>query len=259
VSISVHNSAHKESSANGARGGEPLLSVHELRVAYGKAEVVHGASFEVRTGEFAVMLGRNGAGKSTILHAVSGLIPKLEGNVRFDGRDITGANPTEIVKSGLIQVLQGHRVFTTLSVEDNLLIGTYAYAPHGDRKALDRVYSLFPELVERRRQTAARLSGGQQQILAVAQGVIGKPRLLILDEPSAGLAPLVIDRILSVAASLCAEGLAILLVEQLVEKALRHAHWCYLVETGRIAGYGRATEMHDSELLKRVYLGGAGS
>jgi len=255
----VSISAREEGSANGAREGQPLLSVRGLHVAYGKAEVVHGASFEVRTGEFAVMLGRNGAGKSTILHAVSGLIPKLGGTVQFDGRDMTGASPTQIVQSGLIQVLQGHRVFTTLSVEDNLLIGTYAYAPGGDRKAVGRIYSLFPELVEPRRQLAARLSGGQQQILAVAQGVIGRPRLLILDEPSAGLAPIVIDRILSVAASLCEEGLAILLVEQLVEKALRHAHWCYLVETGRIAGSGRATEMHDSELLKRIYLGGAGS
>jgi len=253
----VSISAPEEISVRGARDGQPLLSVHGLHVAYGKAEVVHGASFEVRTGEFAVMLGRNGAGKSTILHAVSGLIPKLGGTVEFGGRDLTGASPTQIVQSGLIQVLQGHRVFATLSVEDNLLIGTYAYAPGGDRKALERIYSLFPELVERRRQTAARLSGGQQQILAVAQGVIGRPRLLILDEPSAGLAPIVIDRILSVAASLCQEGLAILLVEQLVEKALRHAHWCYLVETGRIAGSGRAAEMHDSELLKRIYLGGA--
>jgi branched-chain amino acid transport system ATP-binding protein len=256
----VSISAREENAGNGARNGELLLSVHGLHVAYGKAEVVHGASFEVRTGEFAVMLGRNGAGKSTILHAVSGLIPKLGGTVRFNGRDVTGANPTQIVQSGLIQVLQGHRVFATLSVEDNLLIGTYAYAPRGDRKALERIYSVFPELVEARRKTAARLSGGQQQILAVAQGVIARPRLLILDEPSAGLAPIVIDRILAVAASLCKEeGLAILLVEQLVEKALRHAHWCYLVETGRIAGSGPAAKMHDSELLKRIYLGATGS
>lgn len=252
MSISVP----EESKTNGVRPGEPILSVQELRVAYGKAEVVYGASFEVRTGEFAVMLGRNGAGKSTILHAVSGLIRKLGGTIRFDGRDITDANPTQIVRSGLIQVLQGHRVFTTLSVEDNLLIGTYAYAPRGDRKALERIYSIFPELVAVRRHAAVRLSGGQQQILAVAQGVIARPRLLMLDEPSGGLAPIVIDRILSVASSLCKEGLAILLVEQLVEKALRHARWCYLVETGRIAGSGRAADMHDSELLRRIYLGG---
>jgi branched-chain amino acid transport system ATP-binding protein len=240
-----------------SREGPVLLSVDGLRVAYGKAEVVHGVSFEVHSGEFAVMLGRNGAGKSTILHAVSGLIPKLAGAVALEGRDISRSAPREIVRAGLVQVLEGHRVFTTLSVEDNLLIGTYAYAPRGDRSQLVRIYGLFPELAVQRHQLAARLSGGQQQILAVAQGVIGRPRLLVLDEPSAGLAPLVIERILEVAAELCRQGLAILLVEQMVEKALRHAHWCYLVETGRIAGAGSAGEMHDSELLHRIYLGGA--
>jgi branched-chain amino acid transport system ATP-binding protein len=240
------------------RNGEILLSVEALHVAYGKAEVVHGVSFEVRAGEFAVLLGRNGAGKSTILHAVSGLIPKLGGTVRFGGRDMTRASPRDLVHAGLVQVLEGHRVFTTLSVEDNLLIGTYAYAPRGDRSELERIYMVFPELADRRNQLASRLSGGQQQILAVAQGVIGKPKLLVLDEPSAGLAPILIERILDKAAELCREGLAILLVEQLVEKALRHAHWCYLVETGRIAGAGSAAEMHDSELLHRIYLGGGG-
>jgi branched-chain amino acid transport system ATP-binding protein len=238
------------------RNGDILLSVEALHVAYGKAEVVHGVSFDVRAGEFAVLLGRNGAGKSTILHAVSGLIPKLGGTVRFGGRDMTRASPRDLVQAGLVQVLEGHRVFTTLSVEDNLLIGTYAYAPRGDRTELERIYMVFPELADRRNQLASRLSGGQQQILAVAQGVIGKPKLLVLDEPSAGLAPILIERILDKAAELCREGLAILLVEQLVEKALRHAHWCYLVETGRIAGAGSAAEMHDSELLHRIYLGG---
>ena len=133
-----------------------------------------------------------------------------------------------------MQVLEGHRVFHTLSVEDNLLIGTYAKHPGGDRQQLDRIYALFPELAEKRHQSASRLSGGQQQILAVGQGVIGEPALLMLDEPSGGLAPIVIDRILDVATELCRSGLAILLVEQLVEKALRHAHYGYLMETGRM-------------------------
>jgi branched-chain amino acid transport system ATP-binding protein len=239
-----------------ARTGEELLEVEGLYVAYGKAEVVHGVSFDVRAGEFAVFLGRNGAGKSTILHAVSGLIPKRAGTVRFGGRDITRAGARDVVRAGLIQVLEGHRVFQTLTVEDNLLIGTYAFAPHGDRRELDRIYTLFPEMAERRRQQASRLSGGQQQILAVAQGVIGRPRLLMLDEPSGGLAPIVIERILDVAADLCRQGMAILLVEQMVEKALRHADWCYVVETGKIEGRGPAAEMHDSQLLHRMYLGG---
>lgn len=238
-----------------ARPAEILLEVRDLHVAYGKAEVVHGVSFDVRAGEFVVLLGRNGAGKSTILHAVSGLIPKRAGSVRYAGQDISAASPRDIVRAGLVQVLEGHRVFHNLSVEDNLLIGTYARSARGDRGKLERVYAMFPEMAQRRHQLASRLSGGQQQILAVAQGVIGDPQLLILDEPSAGLAPLVIERILEVAAQLCRDGTAVLLVEQLVEKALRHAHYCFLVETGRIGGEGAAQEIHGSELLQRIYLG----
>lgn len=243
--------------ANGpVRPEKVLLDVRDLRVAYGKAEVVRDVAFDVRAGEFVVVLGRNGAGKSTILHAISGLIPKRAGKVVFDGRDLTDATPRAIVQAGIVQVLEGHRVFQTLSVEDNLLIGTYARSPRGDRGKLEAIYALFPELAERRMQMASRLSGGQQQILAVAQGVIGDPRLLILDEPSGGLAPIVIDRILEVAARLCADGLAILLVEQLVEKALRHAHYGYLVETGRIVVAAHAEALRDGEMVRKVYLGG---
>jgi branched-chain amino acid transport system ATP-binding protein len=238
------------------RPAEVLLKVEDLHVAYGKAEVVHGVSLDVRQGEFVVILGRNGAGKSTLLHAVSGLIPKRSGRVAFAGRDITDLAPREIVKRGVVQVLEGHRVFHNLSVEDNLLIGTYARAPHGDRSKLERIYELFPELADRRQHMASRLSGGQQQILAVAQGVIGDPQLLILDEPSSGLAPLVIDRILDVCTRLCASGLAILLVEQLVEKALRHAQYGYLLETGRVATSDFSQELRQGDLIHRVYLGG---
>jgi branched-chain amino acid transport system ATP-binding protein len=238
------------------RTDRPLLKVENLHVAYGKARVVHGVSLEVRNAEFTVMLGRNGAGKSTTLHAISGLIAKQSGRVEFDGRDLTHATPRDMVRAGVVQVLEGHRVFTTLTVEDNLLIGTYARSPHGDRSKLARIYELFPELKEKRDEHASRLSGGQQQILAVAQGVIGEPRLLILDEPSAGLAPMVIDRILAVAAELCRGGMAILLVEQLVEKALRHAGYCYLVETGRIAAAGTPKEIQASDVLHQTYLGG---
>jgi branched-chain amino acid transport system ATP-binding protein len=164
--------------------------------------------------------------------------------------------PRSIVRDGVIQVLEGHRVFTTLSVEDNLLIGTYANSPSGDRLKLPRIYELFPELADRRHNLASGLSGGQQQILAVAQGIIGDPRLLILDEPSAGLAPIVVDRILNVAKELCTGGIAILLVEQLVEKALRYADHCYLIETGRVVGQGVASDIQDAEVLQQVFLGG---
>lgn len=243
------NNTHK-------RPDEILLQIQDVHVAYGKAEVVHGASMDVRKGEFVVLLGRNGAGKSTLLHAISGLIPKKSGHVFFDGHDISQSSPREIVQAGVIQVLEGHRVFHSLSVEDNLLIGTYANAPNGDRSKLERIYELFPEMAERKQQMASRLSGGQQQILAVAQGVIGEPKLLILDEPSSGLAPMVIDRILDVATELCSQGLAILLVEQLVDKALRQAHYGYLMETGRIAASAFSEELREGDLLHRVYLGG---
>ena len=239
------------------RPAEILLQVTDLRIAYGKAEAVHGVSLDIRAGEFVALLGRNGAGKSTLLHALSGLIPKAAGRVTFAGGDITNQSPRDIVRAGIVQVLEGHRVFANLSVEDNLLIGTYARSPHGDRGKLARIYELFPEMAERRTQLASRLSGGQQQILAVAQGIIGEPRLLILDEPSAGLAPIVIDRILEVAANLSRSGLAVLLVEQLVDKALKVASYCYLVETGRVAAEGAASEIRGSDVLHRVYLGDA--
>jgi branched-chain amino acid transport system ATP-binding protein len=233
-----------------------LLEIQDLHVAYGKAEVVHGASLTINEGEFVTLLGRNGAGKSTTLNAVSGLIAQRAGTIRFAGQDITHATPRDIVRAGLVQVLEGHRVFHPLTVEDNLLIGTYARAPRGDRSRLDAMYALFPELAERRRQPASRLSGGQQQILAVAQGIIAQPRLLMLDEPSGGLAPLVIDRILDVAKTLAQDGVAILLVEQLVEKALAHADRCYLMATGRIVHEGMAKDLAGSEILHSAYLGG---
>ncbi len=232
-----------------------LLEVEGLGVAYGKAEVVHGTSLTVREGEFVALLGRNGAGKSSTLHAISGLIAKRGGTIRFAGQDITDATPRDIVRAGLVQVLEGHRVFHTLSVQDNLLIGTYARAPRGDRSKLDAMYALFPELAERRKQLASRLSGGQQQILAAAQGIIAEPRLLVLDEPSGGLAPLVIDRILGVARALARDGVAILLVEQLVEKALAHAQRCYLMATGRIVHEGLAKELAGSDILHSAYFG----
>jgi len=244
------------STTNQERPAKVLLSIENLHIAYGKAEVVHGVSLDVRAGEFVVVLGRNGAGKSTVMHAISGLVPKRSGRIMFNDADVTHATPRETVQAGIIQVLEGHRVFHTLSVEDNLLIGTYAKNPRGDRSKLERVYDLFPEMAEKRNQMASRLSGGQQQILAVAQGVIGDPQLLILDEPSGGLAPIVVDRILTVASDLCKQGLAILLVEQLVEKALKHAHYAYLMETGRVVAAAASEEISKGDLLHKVFLGG---
>ncbi|AQH02451.1 ABC transporter ATP-binding protein [Burkholderia sp. KK1] len=240
----------------GARTSQaPLLEVKGLSVAYGKAQVVHDVAFEVRRGEFAVLLGRNGAGKTTILQAISALLPRRGGQLRFDGADVSAKDAPEMVHAGMIHVLEGHRVFTTLTVEDNLLLGTFAKNRRGDRSKLDRIYDLFPILAEKRHLPAAKLSGGQQQILAVAQGVIGEPQLLILDEPSRGLAPIIVDQILQVARQLCDTGIAVLLVEQLVHEALKYGDYCYLLDTGRISGEGVSSEMQRGTLLQRAFLG----
>jgi len=244
------------SSTNTPRAAkEALLDIKNLNVAYGKAQVIHNANLRVNKGEFVALLGRNGAGKSTLLNAACALIPKLSGSVHFVGLNITNYTSQEVVRSSLIQVLEGHRVFQNLSVEDNLLIGTYSKNQKGDRSKLERIYELFPELKEHKNKLGSQLSGGQQQILAVGQGVIAEPKLLILDEPSSGLAPIVIDRILNVASELCNQGVAILLVEQLVDKALKHANYVYLLEAGSIVAEGDAQEMRGSEMIKHVYLG----
>jgi branched-chain amino acid transport system ATP-binding protein len=252
----VSTLAPDEPAAGADRRGSVLLEIADLRVAYGKAEVVHGVDLTVHAAEFVVLLGRNGAGKSTVLHAISGLTPKSAGRVMFSGADVTSASPRAIVSAGVVNVLAGHRVFTSLTVEDNLLIGTYARNRRGDSSKLERIYDIFPVLAEKRHQAASRLSGGQQQILAVAQGIISEPKLLMLDEPSGGLAPVIVDQILQIAADLCRAGTSILLVEQLVEKALRHADYCYLMDTGRIADQGTAAEVHGADRLHRVFLGG---
>jgi branched-chain amino acid transport system ATP-binding protein len=237
------------------RKGPCLLSVKNLAVSYGKAQVIHDVSFEVHAGEFAVMLGRNGAGKSTILRAISSLIPKRGGTVAFRDEEITHSNSVQVNAAGLIHVLEGHRIFPSLTVEENLVIGTWNTKFRGSRNKLSRIYDLFPELAQRRHQLAARLSGGQQQILAVGAGVIAEPRLLILDEPSGGLAPLVIIRILEAVAELCRGGMAVFLVEQMVETALRFSDYVYLIENGRISGEGTEDVIKASDALKSVYLG----
>ena len=234
----------------------PLLDVEGLRVAYGKANVLHGVTFRVGAGEFVSVLGRNGAGKSTTVHALSGLIPKRAGSVRFDGTDVTGWTPRALVRAGLVQVLQGHRIFPSLTVEDNILIGAAAAGRRPTRAELAEIYEIFGEIADRRRQPASGLSGGQQQILAVAQGMIACPRLLILDEPSLGLAPVVVDRILGVGAQLRSKGVSILLIEQLVDKALAHSDRCYLMETGRMVYEATPERLVGNDVLHRAFLGG---
>jgi branched-chain amino acid transport system ATP-binding protein len=234
-------------------GAESLLQTSALSAGYGKIRVLHGVDLTVGAGEIVALLGPNGAGKTTLLRALSGLLP-WSGNVRFAGRDLTGASPRAVVKAGLAHVIEGHRVFTQLVVLDNLLLAGYDL-PRGERATrVDEVLDLFPELAAKRHERAASLSGGQQQILAVAQGLVRRPQLLMLDEPSAGLSPVLVDRVLVVVRRLREAGTAVLLVEQLIEKALALADRVYALARGSIVLEARAGETDLPLRLEHAYL-----
>jgi branched-chain amino acid transport system ATP-binding protein len=232
---------------------EPLLQVTGLSSGYGKITILRGIDLTMGPGEMVALLGPNGAGKTTLLRAVSGLLP-WSGSVRFAGRDLSGASPRETVQAGLVHVIEGHRVFTQLAVQDNLLLATYGL-PRGERAArVEEVLELFPEIAAKRHERAAALSGGQQQILAVAQGLVRRPRLLMLDEPSAGLSPVLVDRVLVVVQRLRETGTAVLLVEQLIEKALALADRVYALARGSIVLEARTTEPDLPRRLEDAYL-----
>jgi branched-chain amino acid transport system ATP-binding protein len=232
---------------------EPLLDIASLSSGYGKIGVLHGIDLTVGAGEVVALLGPNGAGKTTLLRAVSGLLP-WSGSVRFAGRDLAGASPRDTVKAGLAHVIEGHRVFTQLAVLDNLMLAAYDLS-HAERASrIEEVLALFPEIAAKRHERAASLSGGQQQILAVAQGLIRRPRLLMLDEPSAGLSPVLVDRILVVVRRLRETGTAVLLVEQLIEKALALANRVYALARGSIVLEARTGEADLPQRLEHAYL-----
>jgi branched-chain amino acid transport system ATP-binding protein len=234
---------------------EPLLSVDGLESGYGKIRVLHGIDLKVATGEVVALLGPNGAGKTTLLRALSGLLPVIAGHVRFGGHDITNTTPREAARRGLVHVIEGHRVFTQITVADNLLLAGYDL-PRGERVArLEEALSFFPEIAEKRHERGGALSGGQQQMLTVAQGLVRRPRLLMLDEPSAGLSPVLVDRVLNVIASLRAQGTAVLLVEQLLEKALASADRVYALVQGHIMMEAPTGEPDLAQRIERVYFG----
>ena len=234
---------------------EPLLDVRDLRCGYGKVRVLHGVDLTIGAGEIVALLGPNGAGKTTLLCAVAGLLEWNTGSVRFNSRDMRGAGPRKSARAGLVHVIQGHRVFTQISVADNLLLAGYDL-PRGERAArVEEALGLFPEIAEKHQDRAGALSGGQQQMLAVAQGLVRRPRLLMLDEPSAGLSPVLVDRVLSAARSMRERGTSILLVEQLIGKALEFADRVYALARGRIVLEALATEADLPRRLERAYFG----
>jgi len=234
---------------------ESLLSVSALDAGYGKIQVLHGVDLSVAPGEIVALLGPNGAGKTTLLRAISGLLPTSAGRIFFAGRDTTGTTPRDAARSGLAHVIEGHRVFTQISVTDNLLLAGYDLARRERSARIEEALHFFPEIAAKRHERGGALSGGQQQMLAVAQGLVRRPRLLMLDEPSAGLSPMLVDRVLGVLGELRARGTAVLLVEQLLDKALSVADRVYALAQGRIALAASTREADLQRRLKDAYFG----
>jgi len=241
---------------------EPLLKVENLIVNYGAIRALRGISFEVNEGEIITLIGANGAGKSTTLHAISNIIKKTSGAVVFNKRDISSVPPDSIVASGLVQVPEGRRIFANLSVRDNLEMGAYSRRSVTKtekqliKKDMEKVFDIFPRLKERIRQVAGTLSGGEQQMLAMGRALMARPRLLLLDEPSMGLAPILVDEIFSVVKGINETGTTVLLVEQNAYKALAAASRAYILETGEIVKSGITTDLMKDEAVKAAYLGG---
>lgn len=236
-----------------------MLEVRGLEVRYGRVQAVQGVSLEIREGEIVALVGPNGAGKSSTMHAISGIVRPSAGAIAFRGEPVTGLPSHEIVRRGIVQVPEGRMIFPEMTVRENLLLGAYA---RWDRRALAgelaRVLGLFPVLRDRLEDRAAHLSGGQLQMLALARGVMGRPTLLLLDEPSLGLAPLVVREVFGLIGALRRLGVTILLVEQNVRQALALADRAYLLEGGRVVRSGDARQLLESDEVIRAYLGAAG-
>ena len=232
-----------------------LLTIQGLRAGYGAVEVLRGIDLQIAHGELVALLGSNGAGKTTLNSVVSGLVPTWAGRVMFDGQDLTGAHYRLVVQSGLIQVPEGRKVFPNLSVLENLELGAFTRARERRSQNLERVFDTFPRLRERKSQLAGTMSGGEQQMLAIGRGLMAEPKLLILDEPSLGLSPLLVEEMFTLIAQLRASGLAILLVEQNVGQSLEIADRAYVMENGSIRFSGTSTELLASDALRKAYLG----
>ena len=241
-----HNVAHTEK--------EKLLEVTGLKVQFGGIKAVDGITIDMRPGRIVTLIGANGAGKSTTLKSIAGLIKPNEGQILFEGQDITGWAPDKIVAAGISMCPEGRRVFPNLTVLENLKIGAYLRKDNLDDD-IEYVYSLFPRLKERQWQLAGTLSGGEQQMLAVGRSLMSRPKLLMMDEPSLGLAPLVVRDIFNIIETIKDNGVSVLLVEQNANMALKVARWAYVLETGHITMEGRGIELLADERIKEAYLG----
>ena len=234
---------------------DPVLKVENINVYYGSIHAIKGISFDVYEGEIVTLIGANGAGKSTTLNTISGLLHPTTGSVSFLGESLAKIQPHKIVEKGLAQVPEGRRVFAQMTVQENLEMGAYTQTS-GLAEDLEKVYTLFPRLRERMHQTAGTLSGGEQQMLAMGRALMSRPKLLMLDEPSMGLAPILVEQIFEIIADLHKTGATILLVEQNAQMALSIASRGYVMETGRIVTTGTGEELLASEAVRKAYLGG---
>ena len=232
-----------------------MLEIRNLHAGYGQIEILRGINLDVGAGEIVAVLGSNGVGKSTLNNNISALYKPFSGSIRFQGEDLTGMNSTEVVQRGLIHVPEGRRIFPNLNVKDNLLLGSQVRGKERRSQNLERVVEIFPRLKERFAQMAGTLSGGEQQMLAIGRGLMAEPRLLILDEPSLGLSPLLVEELFTLIGQLNRDGLAILLVEQNVGQSLEIASRAYVMENGAVRFSGSSAELLASDALRRAYLG----
>lgn len=234
-----------------------MLQVKDLSVHYGVIQALRQVSLEVNEGEIVALIGANGAGKTTLLHAISGLVKKSEGELIFLGNSLNKANARTIVSNGITQVPEGRRIFPDMSVQENLLMGAYLRKDKkGIEEDMQKVYERFPRLNERKKQLAGTLSGGEQQMLAMGRALMAKPKLLLLDEPSMGLSPLLVKEIFSIIKEINQQGTTVLLVEQNARMALQIAHRAYVMETGKIVLSGTGEQLSASDEIKKAYLGG---
>jgi branched-chain amino acid transport system ATP-binding protein len=234
---------------------DSMLEVTDLKVAYGGIQAVKGVSFEVRRGELVTLIGANGAGKTTTLKAITGLQPVAAGDIRFMGRSIRGQGTWDLVKQGLVMVPEGRGTFTRMTITENLQMGAFVRTDHEIGADLDKVFGVFPRLKERRHQLAGTLSGGEQQMLAMARALMARPKLLLLDEPSMGLSPIMVDKIFEVVGEIHAQGTTILLVEQNASRALGLADRGYVMESGEVTMSGEAKALLADPRIRAAYLG----
>jgi branched-chain amino acid transport system ATP-binding protein len=232
-----------------------MLAVEKLQVAYGKVQALWDVTLEVPDGEIVALVGANGAGKTTLLKTVSGILRRQSGSITYDGKHIEEASPPEIVKHGVVQVPEGRKLFPEMTVIDNLLMGAYTISQSERPQRLERVFSVFPVLKERQGQIAGTLSGGEQQMVAIGRGMMAGPKLLMLDEPSLGLAPLLVEEVFRVITEINRLGVTVLLVEQNTQHALTLAHRGFVMELGRIALSGSGNELLADSNVRKAYLG----